>query len=73
LADLAKWPVKVAVGHADARRMPSYADWESRTQKALFDSRRTREELGWTPISDPQHMVSEGIGGSLAGWLAAWE
>lgn len=71
LADLAKWPVKVAVGHPDGKRVPSYSDWESRTQKAVFDSSRTREELGWNPISDPERMVTEGIGGSLAGWLAA--
>ena len=71
LEDLAKWPIKVAVGHPDAQRVPSYSDWESRTQRAVFDSRRTREELGWTPISDPERMVSEGIGGSLASWLRA--
>jgi hypothetical protein len=59
------------VRHPDAQRVPSYADWESRTQKAVFDSRRTCEELGWEPISDPDRMVSEGIGGSLAAWLAA--
>jgi predicted dehydrogenase/nucleoside-diphosphate-sugar epimerase len=73
LADLMKWPVKVAVRHPDAARVPSYSDWESRTQKAVFDSSRTREELGWTPISDPERMVNEGIGGSLAAWLKARE
>jgi nucleoside-diphosphate-sugar epimerase len=71
LGDLIKWPIKVAVGHPDGQRVPSYADWESRTQKALFDSSRTREELGWKPISDPDRMVKEGIGGSMAGWLKA--
>jgi nucleoside-diphosphate-sugar epimerase/predicted dehydrogenase len=73
LGDVAKWPVKLAVQHPDASRIPSYSDWESRTQKAVFDSSRTREELGWSPISDPERMVSEGIGGSLASWLAAWK
>jgi hypothetical protein len=71
LADLVKWPIKVAVGHPDASRVPSYSDWESRTQKAHFDSSRTRDELGWTPISDRDRMVNEGIGGSLSAWLAA--
>lgn len=71
LSDMMKWPVKRAVGHPDGKRIPSYADWESRTQKAFFDCRRTREELGWAPISDPKRMVDEGIGGSLAAWLAA--
>jgi predicted dehydrogenase/nucleoside-diphosphate-sugar epimerase len=69
LADFAKWPIKLAVGHPDGGRIPSYADWESRTQKAVFDTSRTRKELGWTPISDPQRMIDEGIGGSLAVWL----
>jgi nucleoside-diphosphate-sugar epimerase/predicted dehydrogenase len=69
--DLGKWIVKLAVGHPDAKRVPSYSDWESRTQKAIFDTSRTRTELGWNPTSDPEKMVSEGIGGSLAAWLAA--
>jgi predicted dehydrogenase/nucleoside-diphosphate-sugar epimerase len=71
LGDMLKWPVKVAVGHPDAQRVPSYSDWESRTQRAVFDSSRTREELDWQPISDPDRMMDEGIGGSLAAWLAA--
>ena len=71
LADFVKWPVKVLVRHPDAQRVPSYADWESRTQNAVFDSSGTRETLGWVPISDADRMVTDGIGGSLAGWLAA--
>jgi nucleoside-diphosphate-sugar epimerase len=71
LNDLLKWPIKVAVKHPDAQRVPSYSDWESRTQKAVFDCSRTREELGWTPVSNPERMVKEGIGGSIAPWLAA--
>ena len=71
--DFVKWPVKVMVRHPDAQRVPSYADWESRTQKAVFETSRTREELGWAPVSDSDLMVKEGIGGSLAGWLAARE
>lgn len=70
LEDFIKWPVKVLVGHPDAQRIPSYADWESRTQKAVFDTQATRRDLGWAPISDPDRMISDGIGGSLEGWLA---
>jgi nucleoside-diphosphate-sugar epimerase/predicted dehydrogenase len=70
VADLGKWLVKLAVRHPDAKRVPSYSDWESRTQRAVFDSSRAREELGWKPISDAERMVSDGIGGSLASWLA---
>ena len=69
LADLMKWPVKLAVGHPDAQRVPSYSDWESRSQKATFDCSTTRNDLGWTPASDPERMVTEGIGRSFAGWL----
>lgn len=68
--DLVKWGVKVAVGHPDRIRVPSYQDWESRTQKAIFDCTRTRAELGWSPASDRQRMIDEGIGGSLQSWLA---
>jgi nucleoside-diphosphate-sugar epimerase len=71
LVDLFKWMVKLAVGHPDRARIPSYRDWESRTQKGVFNCTRAREELGWTPASDRQRMISEGIGGSLKSWLEA--
>jgi predicted dehydrogenase/nucleoside-diphosphate-sugar epimerase len=69
--DLSKWLVKMAVRHPDRSRVPSYDDWESRTQKATFDSTRARSELNWVPASDRQRMLEEGIGVSLQGWLAA--
>lgn len=73
LTDLAKWVVKVLVKHPDRIRKPSYADWESRTQKAHFDCTRTRTELGWKPVSDRQRMLDEGIGVALEPWLKAVE
>jgi nucleoside-diphosphate-sugar epimerase len=72
-ADLAKWIVKLAVRHPDRVRIPSYHDWESRTQKAIFDCSRAREELGWTPASNGQRILDEGIGGSLRAWLVTTE
>ena len=42
LADLTKWVVKVLVKHPDGARIPSFSDWESRTQKAYFDCSRAR-------------------------------
>jgi predicted dehydrogenase/nucleoside-diphosphate-sugar epimerase len=71
LDDLSKWPVKKVVRHPDGSRRPSYHDWESRTQKAVFDCTRTREALAWKPASDRQRIIDEGIGGSIAAWLAA--
>ncbi len=71
LADLGKWLVKLVVRHPDRIRIPSYRDWESRTQKAVFDCTRARSELGWAPVSDKQRMIEEGIGGSLEQWLEA--
>ena len=69
--DIAKWVVKVIVRHPDRSRIPSYYDWESRTQRAFFDCSRTRADLGWMPASDRHRMIDEGIGGSLKTWLAA--
>ena len=71
LTDLIKWFVKLLVRHPDRGRIPSYRDWESRTQKAIFDCSRARTELNWTPASDRQRMIDEGIGGSLKAWLKA--
>ena len=41
LLDMLKWVVKVAVRHPE-RRMPSYRDWESRTQQARSSIARRR-------------------------------
>ena len=71
LSDLAKWTVKLAVGHPDRIRVPSYFDWEARTQHAFFDCKRARIDLGWTPASERQRLIDEGVGGSLQSWLAA--
>ena len=71
LSDLLKWTVKFPTGHPDRARIPSYRDWESRTQKGIFDCTRAREELGWLPASDRQRMIDQGIGGSLKSWLEA--
>jgi nucleoside-diphosphate-sugar epimerase len=69
LTDLAKWILKVALRHPDRHRIPSYLDWESRTQKAHFDCTRALKDLAWQPASDRQRMIDEGIRASLEGWL----
>jgi predicted dehydrogenase/nucleoside-diphosphate-sugar epimerase len=60
LVDMVKWAVKVAVRHPE-RRLPSYRDWESRTQQAHFDCSAAKSVLGWNPVSDRSEMVRRGI------------
>ena len=71
LADMLKWIVKVIVGHPDQSRIPSYFDWNSRTQRAHFDCAIARKELGWTPASDRNRLITEGIGEAVKPWLDA--
>jgi predicted dehydrogenase/nucleoside-diphosphate-sugar epimerase len=60
LQDMMKWAVKVAVRHPE-RRMPSYRDWESRTQRALFDCTAAKTTLDWQPVTDRAELVRRGI------------
>jgi nucleoside-diphosphate-sugar epimerase len=69
LPDFAKWIVKVAIRHPDRIRVPSYFDWESRTQKANFNCDHARRELGWQPASNRQRLIDEGIGEAVQSWL----
>ena len=72
LADLGKWLIKVAVRHPDRVRIPSYRDWESRTQKAIFNCDRTRDELGWIPATNREKLFEDrGIDNALDSWLSA--
>jgi predicted dehydrogenase/nucleoside-diphosphate-sugar epimerase len=68
LNDMLKWLVKVAVRHAE-RRLPSYRDWESRTQQATFDCSAARQALGWQPVSDRAELVRRGIEEPLIEWM----
>lgn len=68
LLDLMKWVVKVAVGHKE-RRFPSYRDWESRTQAAVFDCTAARTALGWEPVRSKDELVRRGIEEPLKEYL----
>jgi nucleoside-diphosphate-sugar epimerase len=48
LGDLLRQSVKFLVRHPN-RRLPSWRDWASRTQRARYESAKTREVLGWRP------------------------
>lgn len=65
LLDLFKWSVKVLVRHPE-RRLPSYHDWESRTQRAVFDCTRAKTRLGWRPTGGRDELVRRGIREPLA-------
>jgi predicted dehydrogenase/nucleoside-diphosphate-sugar epimerase len=60
LAAMVKWAAKVVVRHPD-RSIPSYRDWESRTQKATFDCTAAKTVLGWQPVSEREELVRRGI------------
>jgi nucleoside-diphosphate-sugar epimerase/predicted dehydrogenase len=60
VADVAKWLVKQAIRHPD-RRLPSYRDWESRTQRAHYDSSKARRVLGWRVTDARDEMIRKGI------------
>jgi predicted dehydrogenase/nucleoside-diphosphate-sugar epimerase len=60
LADLFKWSVKVLVRHPE-RRIPSYRDWESRRQVAIFDCSRAKHRLNWQPAADRSDLIHRGI------------
>lgn len=60
LLDMFKWSVKVLVRHPE-RRLPSYHDWESRTQRAIFDCTRAKTRLGWRPRVGRDELVHRGI------------
>ncbi len=64
-----KWMVKVMVRHPE-RELPSYRDWESRTQKALFDCAKAKKVLGWQPAADRTILIERGIAVPTREWLA---
>ncbi len=60
LADLVKYAVKRAIRHPD-KRVPSYRDWETRTQRAQYDCSKARRILGWKPSDRKTALICEGI------------
>jgi hypothetical protein len=60
LWDCLKNFTKAIVRRGDAR-MPSYADWKSRTYAARYDNTKAKEHLNWRPTSDPNTLSTIGI------------
>ncbi len=68
LLDMLKWIVKIAVRHPK-RQMPSWRDWQSRTQQAHFDCTAAKTVLGWNPVSERGELVRKGIEEPLSEFL----
>ena len=64
-----KWMAKVLVRHPEPI-LPSYHDWESRTQKARFDCAKAKRVLGWQPASERTDLIERGIALPAREWLA---
>lgn len=65
VTDMAKWCVKCLVRHPD-RKLPSYRDWESRTQRASFDCSKAKQVLHWIPTTDRSQIIRDAIAGPAA-------
>ncbi|MGX4770525.1 NAD-dependent epimerase/dehydratase family protein [Bradyrhizobium guangdongense] len=73
LADVAKWLVKTAVGHPDRVRVPSYRDWDSRRQVAIFDAKGAMRDLNWKPVGSRDSLIKLGVDEALTSWREALE
>jgi nucleoside-diphosphate-sugar epimerase len=60
LESLAKWSIK-KVGRDPDAAFPSYAEIKGRSFASTFNSSKAQRELGWTPISDRDTLIKEGI------------
>ena len=65
LADMSKWVIKILIRHPD-RRLPSYRDWDSRSQRALYDCSKAKQQLNWIPTTDRSEIIRRGIHEPLA-------
>jgi nucleoside-diphosphate-sugar epimerase len=59
LEDMAKWVVKRATGRKVP--MPSQRDFLSRGMAATFDCSDAKQDLGWTPVADPERFRERAI------------
>lgn len=58
--EVAKYAIKL-LGRDPHCRRPSYAEWEGRTCKVLFDTSRAKRMLEWAPAGNREVVVREGI------------
>jgi len=57
---LLKWTIK-SIGRDPNAAFPSYADCEGRGFAAIFDASKAEKQLNWSPITDRETLIYEGI------------
>jgi nucleoside-diphosphate-sugar epimerase/predicted dehydrogenase len=67
--DAFKWMAKVLLRHPE-RRPPSLRDWTSRTYRARYDCSKACRLLGWSPVSDRDALLAEGVRRAATEWSA---
>ncbi len=60
MTEMGKWIIKMMVRHHN-RIMPSYADWDSRTQNAYFNCDKAKRMLNWRPTDEREVLIDKGI------------
>jgi predicted dehydrogenase/nucleoside-diphosphate-sugar epimerase len=73
LGDLAKWVVKIAVGHPDRIRIPSYRDWDSRRHVAEFDPTSPMRDLDWKPVGTAEKLIEAGVNEAARAWKQGFD
>ena len=58
--DVFKEGAKNLIKHPN-RKVPSYRDWDSRSHRAQYDNTKTKQVLGWNPVSSKQVLIEKGI------------
>ena len=69
LNDAIKEFAKKLIKHPNARTS-SYRDWDSRSQRARYDSSKTKKLLGWKPSGDKQAIIQRGIVDAVRAFMA---
>ncbi len=68
IGDLLKEAVKHLIRHPN-KKIPSYRDWDSRSNRARFDSSKTRDALGWRPAGTREALIERGIAAAVRDFM----
>ena len=66
--ELVKESVKHLIRHPN-RKIPSYRDWDSRSQRARYDSSKARDVLGWRPAGTREALIQRGVVDSVRDFM----